>query len=85
MNKLIVKPIPARNPAPIICRHDTASGSLQRLVWIPMAAAITIPTTLPIKRPKKTPKNTELLIVDASMPFRFIPALKKAKSGIIKK
>lgn len=81
----IVKPIPAKNPAPNIWLHELFSGKLDIFNWIKIHENKLIPTILPKNNPTIIP-YPKLLNNPSTIPaLKVMFVLASAKIGMIKK
>ena len=79
----MVKPIPAKNPVPMMWRQLIESGNLE----MPNATAIQVINTTPIGLPSNRPLIIPKLLSEPSplnqLPDKMIPVLAKAKIGMM--
>ena len=76
-----MKPIPQRNPIPIISYIVALLGNLQTFNLIAKYVNNDIPKGLPIKRPAPIPRGTELVIEVMLNEDKSMSALKNANNG----
>ena len=79
----MVKPMPAKSPAPIICRHEVFAGNVPHLHFTVIKQAVKIPNGLPITKPATIPTFKVVLIAPAISPGKSMAVLAKANMGII--
>lgn len=81
----IVKPIPAKNPVPIICIQLLPTGNELSFNWIATHEKSPMPNALPTKSPPKIP-NPKLDAKPSTIPStKVILVLAKAKIGMMRK
>ena len=84
IKRLIVNPIPAKNPMPISCLKFAPVGSAPNFNFTAAIENRLTPSTLPRNNPAAIPSVTPLSIPPL-MPPSATPAFARAKTGIMKK
>ena len=79
----MVKPMPPRNPAPMICLHETLSGRRERPSFTARQANRAMPNGLPAKSPAKMPRLLLEVSPPAQLSASVMPVLARAKSGMM--
>ena len=80
----MVKPIEARKPIPVSCRHVIALDIFPNLSLVSTHAEINIPMGFPKRSPNATPTMTfEEKRLEKSISIKFTPALDRAKIGMM--
>src|SRR5574344_3025395 len=80
----IVKPIDAKNPIPMNCRHVIVLDLFPNLSLV----STHVESKMPIGLPKRSPNDTPIMTFDEkrlekSISIKFTPALDKAKMGMM--